>query len=259
MSKAFFIDVQGTLIDDVNKQPIAGACEFIDYLNDKNIPYVVITNNTKHESEAFRQDLINKGLNIKNYIDPFYILKDVLKVKNIAAFGQDSFLNLVEQMGYKIDFDKAEALVVSVKKEYTNDDYANMIEVALRCNTLIGMHNTSTYNKDGKRYPGVGAIMNMVKYAVNKEYMVVGKPSFNFFEEARALINVDFKDITIISDDMIGDLLGAQKLDMRSCLVLSGKVKKRSEIENALDKNEMPNLICDNMSDILKLLKEDRV
>ncbi len=259
MKKAFFIDVQGTLIDDVQKLPIKGACEFIDYLNDNDIPYVVITNNTKHDSELFLKDLRDKGLNIKNYIDPFYILKDILKVKKVAAFGQESFLELIVKMGYEINFDEAEALVVSVKKEYTNEDYANMIEVALRCDTLIGMHNTSTYNKDGKRYPGVGAIMNMVKYAVNKEYQIVGKPSLNFFEEARDIINVDFKDITIISDDMIGDLLGAQDLGMKSCLVLSGKVKKRSEIENSLHKNEMPNFICEDMSDVLKLLKEDKI
>lgn len=259
MSKAFFIDVQGTLIDDVEKKPIKGSCEFIEYLNKQDIPYVVITNNTKNDSELFLQDLKNKGLDIKNYIDPFFILKDVLKYKKIAAFGQDSFLKLVEDLGYEIDFDAPEALVVSIKKEYNNDDFANMIELALKCNELIGMHETSTYNKDGKRYPGVGAIMNMIKYAVKKDYKVVGKPSLNFFNKAKDLINVDFKDITIISDDMIGDLLGAQNLGMKSCLVLSGKVKSEDEIKNSLNQNELPNFLCKDMSEVLKLLKEDKI
>lgn len=35
MNKAYFIDVQGTLIDDINKDPINGAIEFIDTLNEK--------------------------------------------------------------------------------------------------------------------------------------------------------------------------------------------------------------------------------
>ncbi|XPV68194.1 MAG: HAD-IIA family hydrolase [Halarcobacter sp.] len=259
MSKAFFIDVQGTLIDDASKEPIKGACEFIDFLNDTNTPYVVITNNTKHESDTFKEDLKNKGFNIKNYIDPFFILEDELKAKKLAAFGQDSFLKIIKKLGYEIDFDTPEALVVSVKKEYTNEDYAQMIEAALKCNELIGMHETSTYNKDGKRYPGVGAIMNMIKYAVNKDYKVVGKPSLNFFENAKGLINVDFKDITIISDDMIGDLLGAQKFNMKTCLVLSGKVKSEKEVENSLNQDEKPNFICKDMSEVLKLLKEDKI
>ncbi len=94
ISKGYFIDVQGTLIDDINKQPINGAVEFIDTLNEKDIPYVVITNNTKEDSKIFLQDLKNKGLNIKNYIDPFSILKDVVKSKKVAAFGTITYLHV---------------------------------------------------------------------------------------------------------------------------------------------------------------------
>ena len=43
----YFIDVQGTLISDSDKSPINGACELLKKLNQKQIPYVVITNNTK--------------------------------------------------------------------------------------------------------------------------------------------------------------------------------------------------------------------
>lgn len=258
-NKGYFIDVQGTLIDDVNKQPISGAVEFIDTLNKKNIPYVVITNNTKENSEIFLQDLKIKGFNIKNYIDPFSILKDIVKSKKVAAFGTDEFLNVLEQMGYKLDFEDFETLIVSIKKDYTNEDYSAMIDCAIKTDDLVAMHETSIYCKDSKRYPGVGAIMNMIKFAVNKEYEVVGKPSLQFFEKAKDLINIDFKDITVISDDMIGDLLGAYKLKMETCLVLSGKIKDKNEILNTLKKEEIPNNICRDMSEVLELLKKGEI
>lgn len=259
MSKAYFIDVQGTLIDDLNKEPICGAIEFIDFLNEKDIPYVVITNNTKFKSEDFKKFLNEKGFNIKNYIDPFYILNDVVKNKKIAAFGADEFLKTVVELGYEIDFETAESLVVSIKKDYTNEDYASMIEIALKVNSIIGMHDTSIYSKDGKRYPGVGAIMNMIKFATNKNYKVVGKPSLGFFESAKNLINIDFKDIMIISDDMIGDLIGAQKLGMESCLVLSGKIKDKDEVNSTLSTEEKPNFICKDMSEVLELLQKGKI
>lgn len=256
MSKGFFIDVQGTLIDDINKEPIIGAVKFIDFLNEKNIPYVVITNNTKEKSDIFLEDLRSKGLNIKNYIDPFFILDDVIDTKRIAAFGTDKFLNVMDNMEYKQDFDSPDTLVVSIKQDYSNEDYSKMIECAYKAKNLIGMHGTSTYSKEGKRYPGVGAIMNMLKFAVNKDFEVVGKPSFEFYDRARELIDLDFKDITVISDDMIGDLIGAQNLDMKSCLVLSGKVKSKEEVLGTLEKEENPNSICLNMKEVLELLKE---
>jgi NagD protein len=254
----FFIDVQGTLIDDINKKPIAGSIEFIDYLNENNIPYVVITNNTKKLSKEFLQFLKDLGFNIKekNYIDPFVILKDVAKKRKVAAFGQDSFPKVLTQMEYELEYDNPETLIVSIKKEYTNEDYSKMIECALKTDDLIGMHETSIYSKDGSRYPGVGAIMSMIKFAVNKDYKVVGKPSFNFYNEARKLLNCDnFDKITIISDDMMGDLLGAKKLGMKAVLVLSGKIKDANEVLPTLKQEEKPDNICKDMSEVLALLK----
>ncbi len=257
--KGYFIDVQGTLIDDIDKEPINGACDLIDYLNNNDIPYVVITNNTKQNSDVFLQNLKNKGLNIKNYIDPFFILKDIVKSKKVAAFGTLDFLNVLNKMGYELDFQDYEALIVSIKKDYNNEEYSSMIECAIKTNNLIAMHETSIYCKNEKRYPGVGAIMNMIKFAVNKDYKVVGKPSLQFFKKAKELINIEFKDITVISDDMIGDLIGASKLNMKTCLVLSGKIKEENEIIDTLSEEELPNYICKDMSKVLELLKKGEV
>ena len=254
-NSSYFIDVQGTLICDEKREPIEGACEFINELNDSNIPYVVITNNTKAASKSFLEGLRSMGLNIKNYIDPFYILSEKVKDKKVAAFGTDEFLEVLIDMGYILDYKTSNTLIVSIKKDYNNDDYASMIENATRCERLVAMHETSTYSKDGRKYPGVGAIMNMIKFAVNKDYEVVGKPSKSFYEKAKNMINENYENITVISDDMIGDLLGAKELNMKTCLVLSGKIKDENEILNTLDKNLHPNLVCNNMSNVLELLK----
>ncbi|RXJ80964.1 HAD-IIA family hydrolase [Arcobacter sp. F2176] len=259
MNKAYFIDVQGTLIDDINKDPINGAIEFIDTLNEKNIPYVVITNNTKFKSEDFKKFLNDKGFNIKNYIDPFYILNTVTNEKTVAAFGTDEFLKTMVDLGYILDYENPKELIVSIKKDYTNEDYASMIEIALMVNSIIGMHDTSIYSKDGRRYPGVGAIMKMIKFATNKDYKVVGKPSIGFFQSAKNIINVDFKDIMIVSDDMIGDLIGAQNLGMSSCLVLSGKIKSEEEILSTLDEKDKPNFICKDIGGVLNLLNKGEI
>jgi NagD protein len=71
------------------------------------------------------QFLKDLGFNIKekNYIDPFVILKDVAKKRKVAAFGQDSFPKVLTQMEYELEYDNPETLIVSIKKEYTNEDY----------------------------------------------------------------------------------------------------------------------------------------
>ena len=233
---SYFIDVQGTLIDDNDKKPISGAISFIESLNERNIPYVVVTNNTKIPSQEFHQFLCDLGFNIPktHYLDPFMALEHVLHVKKIKAFGAEEFLKVMDALGYE-QSSTPEAIVIASKKDFMPEEYASMIELALSGAKIIGMHATSIYAKDKRRYPGVGAILQMLFYATGKSYEVVGKPSALFYEQGLKLLNAQghkrgFEGVEMISDDALGDLVGAKELGMRTTLVLSGKCKEESEV-----------------------------
>jgi len=113
--------------------------------------------------------------------------------------------------------------------------FATMIEAALSGVRIVGMHGTSVYAKNGRKYPGVGAILAMLSYATSREATVVGKPSPAFYEAALACLKtqdktLSWKNIRIVSDDAKGDLLGAKALGMHTTLVLSGKCQSSEEI-----------------------------
>ena len=162
-------------------------------------------------------------------------LEKVLHVKNIKSFGADEFVSVMDKMGYDQNALKPEAIVIASKKDFSSHDYASMIESVLGGAKIVGMHATSIYAKDKRRYPGVGAILEMLSYATGASYEVVGKPSTLFYNEALKLLNAqqqthDFSEVTMISDDAIGDLVGAKKLGMKTILVLSGKVQSEDEV-----------------------------
>ena len=244
----YLIDVQGTLIDDKNKKPINGAIEFINTLKE---PFVVVTNNTKKPSSEFYSFLKDLGFNIpkSSYLDPFMVLKNSLHVKKVCCFGPEEFIEVIESLGYENTTKNPEAILVTSSKNFDSEDYASMIEMVLSGAKLIGMHATSTYAKDGRRYAGVGAIMKMVSYATGSSYKVIGKPSKAFYEEALRLLHVDnFDDIEMISDDAVGDLVGIKELGAKTSLVLSGKCKSEEEalhVKSSIDKI-IPNIGCLN-------------
>ena len=95
---SFLIDVQGTLLSDSDKSPIKGAKELINFLNEKNLPYVVITNNTKAKSDDFLANLRGKGLDIKDgsYLDPFCVLNRFIAPCDAALFGADEFKQTIQ-------------------------------------------------------------------------------------------------------------------------------------------------------------------
>lgn len=238
----YLVDVQGTLIDDKDKLPISGSLEFIDRLNSKNVPFVVVTNNTKKPSDEFHSFLKSLGFDIPktSYLDPFMVLKSSLRVKRVCCFGSTEFTSVVESLGYENTAQNPEAILVTSSKEFDSEDYATMIEMVMSGAELIGMHATSTYAKDGRRYAGVGAIMQMISYASGCDYEVIGKPSSAFYKEALKLLQVEsFDGVEMISDDALGDLVGIKELGAKTTLVLSGKCKSAKEalhVKSSIDK-----------------------
>ncbi|MDF1882880.1 HAD-IIA family hydrolase [Sulfurimonas sp. SAG-AH-194-C21] len=255
----YFIDVQGTLISDIDKSPIEGSVEFISHLNAQKIPYMIVTNNTKKSSKDFYEYLRSIGFDISfdKYLDPLMLLKTKVDKKSVAAYGAPEFLKTLESMDFSLDFVKPKTVLIAIKEDFTADEYAQMIDFLLAGASLVGMHETSIYAKNSKRYPGVGAILKLLEFATSVSYEVVGKPSDAFYTQALKQLqkqdtSAQFNSITMISDDVKGDLGGAKELGMKTIFVTSGKYKSAQEIVPLLDENLKPDLVYKNMQEIME-------
>ncbi|NPA11520.1 MAG: HAD-IIA family hydrolase [Epsilonproteobacteria bacterium] len=241
--RGFFLDIQGTLIDDKDFKPIEGAVEFTRYLSKRGVPFVLLTNNTKRDSKEFKEYLRDLGFEFKHYLDPLMVLDELIK-EPVAAYGNEKFLDLTQKR-YNIDYTNPKSVVLGLKL-FSNDELSEIIEHLLKGVEFIGMHKTSLYQKGAKRYPGLGAVLEMLKYATSRDYLVAGKPSYEFFKRASDKIGLSFDKITLISDDLYGDLLPAKNLGIKTVLVLSGKIKNKNEIA------QNPDLILQNIGECLK-------
>ncbi|MDF1875588.1 HAD-IIA family hydrolase [Sulfurimonas sp. SAG-AH-194-I05] len=255
----YFIDVQGTLISDADKSPIEGAIDFIDKLNEERIPYMIVTNNTKKQSKVFYDFLQAQGFhfNAHSYIDPLMLLESHVEKEAVAAYGAKEFLDTLQSMDYTLDYKNPKVVLVAIKEDFTAEEYAQMIDFLLAGASLVGMHATSIYAKNTKRYPGVGAILKLLEFATSVSYKVIGKPSNAFYNEALAMLkkmnpHATFADITMISDDVKGDLGGAKELGMKTIFVTSGKYKTQEEIVPFLKEELKPDFVYKNMQEILE-------
>ncbi len=260
----YFIDVQGTLISDNDKSPIRGSIEFINALNETKTPYMVITNNTKKSSQSFYTYLNSIGFDFSfdKYLDPLMLLEARVKKEAVAAYGAKEFLDTLAEMGYALNYDTPSTVLVAIKEDFKADEYAQMIDLILSGASLVGMHETSIYAKNSKRYPGVGAVLKLLEFATSCTYEVVGKPSVAFYSEALKRIqkqngDATFKDIRMISDDVKGDLGGAKELGITTIFVTSGKYKDDKEIVPFLQEELKPDAIYADMQEIL--LAKDEV
>ena len=254
----YFIDVQGTLIDDKAHEPIPGASAFIERLNRDGIPYVVVTNNTKYASADFLNALHSKGFAIpsSHYLDALMLLETEVPKGKVAAYGGEVFLAQLDAMGYGLDDEVPETVLVSVGADYDAETFAEMIGFLMNGAKLVGMHDTTLYVKNGKRYPGAGALLRMLAYAVSVPFTVVGKPSEAFYAEALRRLRLQRSDaafgaVTMISDDYAGDLAGAAALGMKTALVLSGKVRPDDALAARLRSEESGVVVYNDITEIM--------
>ena len=255
----YFIDVQGTLISDTDKSPIRGAIEFINMLNAKQVPYMIVTNNTKKKSGDFYDFLQAQGFTFSfdKYIDPLMLLETKVDKETVAAYGAQEFLNTLVSMGYTLDYQNPKTVLVAIKEDFTSEEYAQMIDFLLSGASLVGMHETSIYAKNNKRYPGVGAVLKLLEFATSTTYSVVGKPSDAFYTEALKVLQkqnkeIGFTDITMISDDVKGDLGGAKELGMKTVFVTSGKYQTEDEIVPFLEEKLRPDFVYADMQEVME-------
>lgn len=255
----YFVDVQGTLIDDKAQQPIPGAIEFIDALNADAVPYLVVTNNTKQPSAVFLAYLNDLGFAIpdEKYLDALMLLGDVLPAGGVAVYGADALAAQVEAMGRRLDYVHPASVLVSVRDDYHTDHFAQMIGFLMQGAALIGMHDTTLLVSKEKRYPGAGALLRMLSYAASVPFEVVGKPSRLFYTRAldrlqRQCVDARFEQVTMISDDYVGDLTGAAELGMRIALVLSGKVRPEDTLADRLRSAHRGVMVYNDVTEIMK-------
>jgi len=257
----YFLDVQGTLISDNDKSPIEGSIEFIQMLNETKIPYMIITNNTKKDSYAFYTYLQTLGFefDFDKYLDPLMLLEKYIEKASVAAYGSVEFLSTLSKKGYLLEYTRPKTVLIGIKEDFSAEEYAQMIDFLLAGATLVGMHETSLYAKNAKRYPGVGAILKLLEFATSVSYTVIGKPSEAFYKEALSGLQkqsseATFHKVTIVSDDVKGDLGGAKSLGMETVFVTSGKYKTQEEIVPSLEKHLRPDFVFSNMQAILESL-----
>jgi len=91
----------------------------------------------------------------------------------------------------------------------------------------------------------------MLEFAAGKKGQIIGKPSPHFFSLALDDLKMSPENVVMIGDDIESDILGAQRMGIRSVLVKTGKFLP-SDLER---KDIIPWKLIDSIGDLDKIFK----
>jgi NagD protein len=250
MRKGFLIDMDGVIYR--GNELIPGAEKFIAELQERDIPFLFLTNN----SQRTRRDVCTRLTRMGIDVEERHVFTCAMATARFLAsqkpngtayvIGEGGLLHALHRNGYSIVDHDADYVVVGEGRSLTLE----MLEVAVRL-ILAGAKLIATNEdpncptKDGTR-PGAGATVAFLETATGKKALSVGKPSPLMMRAARKELGLASSETIMIGDTMETDVLGGVQMGYRTVLVLSGGTKREQISEFAYQ----PDLVIDSIASL---------
>lgn len=226
MKHGYLIDMDGVIYR--GSEPIPGAAEFIRCLQEEDLPYLFLTNNSAHTALDVVVKLSKFGIDTSIehvYTSALATAEFVHRQKpNGTAFviGEGGLLSALNEVHYATTRESPDYVIVGEGRVLNYE----LVEQAHRLITkgahLISTNADTWCPTDSGPRPGCGAIVALLEAASGRKAYHVGKPNPFMMRAARKRIGLRTDEVTMIGDTMETDIQGAAALGFRSILVLTG-------------------------------------
>ncbi len=225
--KAFLIDLDGTLY--FKGEPYPGAIETVNYLRQKKYQLRFLTNTTAKTPKMLHAQMQALGFDIyeDEIFNATYACLQYLRAqpKNRCHFMVDDAVKAFFKE-IPIDDDAPDFVVVGDYGEGFDFHALNhAFRLLMNGAELIALQKNLYWFSAEGMFLDCGAFVTLLEAATGKTAKVMGKPSETFFNIALESLQCSPSEAIVVGDDITSDILGADRMAMRSILVKTGKFK----------------------------------
>jgi HAD superfamily hydrolase (TIGR01458 family) len=251
MKRGLLIDLDGVLYQ--GEQVIPGAPAVVSWLQSSDIPFLFVTNTTSRPRRLIVEKLQSMGMEVSEHsiITPVFAAYLWMK-QNIqgeaALFIPESTREDMQDIPFLESGREEGAAAVVIGDLGAQWTYAELN----RAFRLL-MHNPSApllalgmtrywRAEDGLRLD-VAPFVRALETATDKEAIVLGKPSADFFGMCLSMLGMEAEQVFMVGDDIRSDIAGAQEAGIWGVLVRTGKFQE-SDLDSGIDADVMLNSIA---------------
>src|SRR5215471_11822810 len=251
-ARGVLLDVDGVLV--LSWEPLPGAVDAMQRLRDLGPVLRFLTNTTSRSRADIGRLLRRAGIPLDD---------DELFTAGVAtaAFLAREYRHarcLVLNDGPRDDLEAADVqfvdwgrsadvvVVGSAGQSFTWEAMNLAARAIVDGADLVAMHGTASWNtKEGLSVDG-GAYVAALERATGCRATVIGKPAPTMFLEALTSMQVEATEAVMVGDDLVNDVLAAQKVGVRGVLVRTGKYRAET-LETSLDR---PDAVLESVADL---------
>jgi HAD superfamily hydrolase (TIGR01458 family) len=227
---AILLDIDGVM--HVSGEPISGAATAVQQLRANGHRIRFVTNTTTRSRSQLAHELRTHGVEVGD--DEIQTAAETaarrLRGKRVLALTMHALVHDLE--GLELVGEGAQAVLLGGADETPETNlvfsYMNLARAFAELEAgaeLYCLHRNRWWQTKHGPMLDAGAFVAGLEYAAQTEAIVLGKPSPAYFEAACDALDADPDRTWMIGDDLESDVLGAQRLGMRTVLVRTGKFR----------------------------------
>jgi 4-nitrophenyl phosphatase len=234
--QGFIIDIDGVLYR--GGQPLAGAREFIEFLQAEGTPFLLLTNNSTRTPAQYVDKLRRMGIEVDEETTltsaqaTAIYLEQAAPGARVYLIGEEGLRAEIAGRGFILAEEDVEFVVVGMDTHLTYDKLRMATLAIRRGATFIGTNPDRTFPSEEGIVPGCGAILAALEAATDVRPLVIGKPQRTMFDLALARMGTGQGTTAVLGDRLDTDILGGKEAGLLTILVLSG-VTSRRDMENS--------------------------
>lgn len=234
--KGYLIDLDGTIYK--GRERIPAGERFIQRLQEQEIPYLLVTNNTTRTPQMV-QDMLAQQFNIQTPLETIYTatmatvdyMKDMNRGQTVYVIGETGLKSAISEAGYIEDKENPAYVVVGLDSQVTYDMFATATLSIAKGALFIGTNPDLNIPTERGLMPGAGSLVALLEAATRVKPVFIGKPNAIIMNKALDILQVKRSEAIMVGDNYLTDIMAGIQNDIASLLVTTG-FTKAEEVPN---------------------------
>ncbi|VGR56828.1 haloacid dehalogenase-like hydrolase [Streptococcus pyogenes] len=225
--KGYLIDLDGTIYQGKNRIP-AGE-RFIKRLQERGIPYLLVTNNTTRTPEMV-QSMLAKQFNVETGIETIYTatmatvdyMNDMNRGKTAYVIGETGLKSAIAAAGYVEELENPAYVVVGLDSQVTYEMLAIATLAIQKGALFIGTNPDLNIPTERGLMPGAGALNALLEAATRVKPVFIGKPNAIIMNKSLEVLGIQRSEAVMVGDNYLTDIMAGIQNDIATILVTTG-------------------------------------
>ncbi|AKI35419.1 TPA: TIGR01457 family HAD-type hydrolase [Streptococcus pyogenes] len=225
--KGYLIDLDGTIYQGKNRIP-AGE-RFIKRLQERGIPYLLVTNNTTRTPEMVQSMLTNQ-FHVETGIETIYTatmatvdyMNDMNRAKTAYVIGETGLKSAIAAAGYVEELENPAYVVVGLDSQVTYEMLAIATLAIQKGALFIGTNPDLNIPTERGLMPGAGALNALLEAATRVKPVFIGKPNAIIMNKSLEVLGIQRSEAVMVGDNYLTDIMAGIQNDIATILVTTG-------------------------------------